>query len=218
MPEFINRFNDAKKKATRASLPITEDWLAAMATSALLSANYFPNNRPAWDGTIPSAQKWTAWHLKFGPLHSAIERELCASSQRGDSFGSAHLDMVAHGISAASPTQTPTGQQPAMPLSSEEIMAQFDGHFINLASAATNSGAALDQLASTSTTQFSDIKSLLTSLKAAALNGSHSAAATTSTTPQTTQEQSKKRIQQLEAAVPNKKASRCLFFSPMDGV
>ena len=49
--EFINRFDDAKKKSTRASLPITDDWLAAMATSALLSANSFLNDRPpgtAW--------------------------------------------------------------------------------------------------------------------------------------------------------------------------
>ena len=72
MPEFINRFYDTQKKATRASLPITDDWLADMATSALLSVNYFPNDRPAWDGLFPTAQTWTAWQLKFVPLHSAM--------------------------------------------------------------------------------------------------------------------------------------------------
>ena len=40
-----------------------------------------------------------------------------------------------------------------MPLSSEEMMEQFDGHFNNRASAATNSGAALDHLAATTITQ-----------------------------------------------------------------
>ena len=84
-----------------------------------------------------------------------MERELRALSQRGDSFGSAHLAMVAHGISAASPIQPPTGRLTAMPLSSEEMMVQFDGHFDNLASAATNSGASLDQIAATTTTQYS---------------------------------------------------------------
>ena len=44
-------------------------------------------------------------------------------------------------------------------------MAQFDGHFDNLAVAATNSGAALNQLAATTTTQYTEIKSLLTALK-----------------------------------------------------
>ena len=82
-------------------------------------------------------------------------------------------------------------------------MAQFDGQFDNLASAATNSGAALDQLASTTTTQYLEIKSLLTSLKAAAVNSSHSAAASSDATPPTTQEKSKKRIQKLEAVVHN---------------
>ena len=76
VPKFINRFDDAQKKSTRASLPITDDWLAAMATSALLSQNSLPNDRPSWDGLVPSAQTWTAWKLKFVSFHSAMEREL----------------------------------------------------------------------------------------------------------------------------------------------
>ena len=72
LPEFINRFNDAQKKATRASLPITDNWLASVATSALLSEKSFPNDHPYWDGLVPSAQTWTAWKLKFFPLHSAM--------------------------------------------------------------------------------------------------------------------------------------------------
>ena len=65
MLDFINRFDEAQKKATRASLPITDDWLAPMATLALLSTNSFPNDCSAWDGLFPSAQTWTAWQLKF---------------------------------------------------------------------------------------------------------------------------------------------------------
>ena len=90
-----------------------------------------------------------------------------------------------------------------MSLSSEEMMTQFNGHFDNIATASTNSGAALDQLAATTTTQYSYIKALLTSLKAAAANGAHSAAATTTAAPPTSQEQSKNLTQQLEAAVRN---------------
>ena len=130
-------------------------------------------------------------------------RELCASSQWGDSFGSSHLAMFAYGISAASPIQPTTSQRPVTPLYYEEMMAQFDRHFDNLASAVTNSGAALNKLAATTTTHYSDIKALLTSLKTAAVNGSHSVAASTAATPLTTQEQPKKRIQKLEAAMRN---------------
>ena len=74
VPEFINIFNDAQKKSTRASLPITDYWLSAMSTSALLSAKSFPNDRPSWDGIVPSAHTWMAWKLKFVPLHSTMER------------------------------------------------------------------------------------------------------------------------------------------------
>ena len=36
VPGFINIFEDAQKKATRASLTITDYWLATMSTSDLL--------------------------------------------------------------------------------------------------------------------------------------------------------------------------------------
>ena len=72
VPEFVFRFGDTQQKATRASLPITNYWLAAMATSALLYSNSFPNNFFAWDGLVHSAQTCTAWQLKFVPLHSIM--------------------------------------------------------------------------------------------------------------------------------------------------
>ena len=111
------------------------------------------------------------------------------------------MAMVPNGISTASPIQPPTGRRPAMLLSSKEMMAQFDGHFDNLALASTNSGAALDQLSATTTTHYSDIKALLTSLKAAAVNTLNTDADAPAASPPTSQDQSKKRIQQLEAAV-----------------
>ena len=71
---FINIFDNSQKKSTRASLPITDDWIAAMATSALLSENSFPNDRPSRYCLVPSAQTWTAWKLKFALLHIEMER------------------------------------------------------------------------------------------------------------------------------------------------
>ena len=178
LPEFINRFNDAQKKATRASLPITDNWLASVATSALLSEKSFPNDHPYWDGLVPSAQTWTAWKLKFFPLHSAMEREIWDFFQRGDSFGFANLAMAYQGITVATPTHPTTGQGP----SSTDYMALFDGHFDNLA-AATNSGAALDQLAATTTMQYAEIKPLLTALKTTYRPSSYAAADATDSTP-----------------------------------
>ena len=80
-----------------------------MATSDLLSANSLPNDLPDWDGVVPSAQNWTAWKLKFAPLHSTMERELRDYSQRSDSFGSAYLAMAAHRITTTLYNHPTTG-------------------------------------------------------------------------------------------------------------
>ena len=130
VPEFVNRFKDAQEKSTRACLTITDDWLPAMATSALLSENSFPNDLPSWDGLVASAQTLTAWRLKFPPLHST-----------------ANLAMAAHEITGALPTH------PISDPASKDYMSQFDVHFDNLAAAVTKINIALDQLAATTTTQ-----------------------------------------------------------------
>ena len=162
-----------------------------MSTYAPLSANSFRNDRPNWDGLVPSTQTWTVFKLIFVPLHSAMDRELRASSQLGDSFGSANLTLAAHGITVVSHTHPTTGRVTASP---DDIMAQFDGHFDNLSAAATNSGAALDQLAATTTTQYGEIKSLLTALKTASGLSSYDAATTTDSTTSIPPAEAKRRI------------------------
>ena len=54
VPKFINKFDNSQNKATGASLPITDNWLSAMATFFLLSVKSFPNDCPSWDGLTPS--------------------------------------------------------------------------------------------------------------------------------------------------------------------
>ena len=108
-----------------------------------------------------------------------MDREIRAYSQHGDSFGSSNLAMDTHGITAALTTHPTTGRGPVSP----DYMAQFGGHFYNLAAAATNSGAALNQLAATTTTQYAEIKSLLTTLKTASSSSSYATAVATDSTP-----------------------------------
>ena len=56
VPQYIMRIEEAQKKAARAELPISGACLAAFATSSLLLANSFPNDRPVWDGKAKSDQ------------------------------------------------------------------------------------------------------------------------------------------------------------------
>ena len=126
-----------------------------------------------------------------------MERELQASSQHGESFGSTKLARAAHGITATAPTHTNTGRGPA----STDYMAQLDGNFDNLAAATTNSGAALNQLAATTRMQYAEIKSLLTALKTASIPSSYAATVATDSTPSIHPAEAKCSISQLEADI-----------------
>ena len=65
----------SQKRVQRASLPITDNWLAALATSSLLLVNSFPNNRPEWDRKSKAYQTWRAWKYTFNPLHKNLEHK-----------------------------------------------------------------------------------------------------------------------------------------------
>ena len=60
VPQYINKLEEAQRKSVRASLPISNKWLAAIATGSLLAADSFPKQRPDWD-SLPRANKtWTS--------------------------------------------------------------------------------------------------------------------------------------------------------------
>ena len=65
VPEYINKMEDSQKKATCAVLPITDNWLIAIASSSLLSAGSFPKQRPEWDGLAVTSKNWTLWKTTF---------------------------------------------------------------------------------------------------------------------------------------------------------
>ena len=46
VPEYVNRLKDAQKNSVRAKLPISDMWLAAIATGSLLAAGSLPKQRP----------------------------------------------------------------------------------------------------------------------------------------------------------------------------
>ena len=73
----------------RATLPIDDEWLAAIATGSLLAAGIFLKQRPDWD-SLPRANKtWAAWKTTFRSHQLTLKREQRATGERGDVFGSA---------------------------------------------------------------------------------------------------------------------------------
>jgi hypothetical protein len=205
--QFIIAMEEAQKKSVRAKLPITADVLAAFATSMLLRADSFPRNRPTWDGKKVEDQTWPAWKDFFRPLQLALEREQAVSADQPDTFGTAASAQRFHGID---PTSSHGTDAPGQPGSPDDLMAQLDSHFDNLASAATNSNSALEQLALATTDQYAEIKSSLDALAAAA---PAAAAPTTRRRPPRSagapldsneKRKLERRIRTLEAAIKNK--------------
>ena len=59
--QFIMPMEGAQKKAAHAYLPIAGNWLATFATTSLLLANSFPDDRSVWDEKPKTNQTWQAW-------------------------------------------------------------------------------------------------------------------------------------------------------------
>ena len=159
VPEYINALEESQKKSVRAELPISDDLLAAFASSSLLAENSFPTDRPAWDGKPPAEQTWAAWKATFLPLHKAMERGRRAATGRADTFGSASAAILVHGTSGPS-SASPSGS-PHLPFADVVGAEQMDQHFDALAAAATASSTVIEQLVSATTAQYAEIKDLL---------------------------------------------------------
>ena len=182
VPKYINRLEDAQKKLVRATLPIDDKWLAAIATSSLLVAGSFPKQRPDWGSLLRANKTWAAWKTTFRSHQLTLKREQQATGERGDVFGSASAATVICGITDAT-TRPGTHTSPdalvfhaasgksSLPASDLALQA-LDGHLDRMADAATNSGLTLSKiidanarLASATSTQYQAINNLLTDIK-----------------------------------------------------
>lgn len=101
VPEYINRLEDAQKKASRGPLPITDDWLSAVTSASFLSLGSFPCERPEWDGLPTSAKTWKKWKETFLVAHTGLERKQRAAKVRGDNFGSMHASATSTAVNGA---------------------------------------------------------------------------------------------------------------------
>ena len=66
---------EVQKKAKRAGLPITYNWLVEFSKFSLLLANSFPNDRPEWDRKLIAGQTQKAWKDTLNPLHKNLKQE-----------------------------------------------------------------------------------------------------------------------------------------------
>jgi hypothetical protein len=202
VPEYINKLDDAQKKASRAQLPITDEWLAAIATMSLLSAGSFPKLHLDWDGLAPAAKTWTAWKTWALKSQKTTEREQRASGIRGDVFGSAASAIQAHGTTADPHNLLPSTYDPT----AQPVLAELDRYLDNMAAAVTNEKAVLETLVSTnaelsklSSTKIAKLEKLLQDLKS---SGPRPAQGTTPSASHTNADT--RAVAQLRAAIKHK--------------
>jgi hypothetical protein len=123
IPQYINMLEDAQKKAMQAGMPIANVKLVMMASVAVFAAQHFPHKVNNWEGLPSASCMWTAWKTAFRLAHMKRQQQILASG-RGDPLGRAH------------------GVIPAAALAIGRLKIALN----NLALAATNNTAVLQQL------------------------------------------------------------------------
>ena len=126
IPQYIIMLEDAQKKAKRAGMPIADIELVMMASAAVLAAQHFPREVDDWEGLPSAARTWVAWKTAFRLAHLKRQRQILASGG-GEPLGGAH------GVLPGTATPAIGGLEKALD---------------NLALAATNDTAILQQLTS----------------------------------------------------------------------
>jgi hypothetical protein len=125
IPKYIFLLEDAQCKAARACLPVTDQTLTVLASTALLGAGTFPCTTELWEELDPANNTWAAWKTAYLAAHKRRANRLRAT--RG-------ADYLGRANSAHSTTLNPG------------LLDSIDNALDNLASAASNKKAILDLL------------------------------------------------------------------------
>ncbi len=156
--KYIFLLEDAQCKAARAHLPITNQTLTLMASTALLATNTFPHTTELWGDLDPANKTWAAWKTAYLAAHKKRANRLRATGG---------ADYLGRANSSHATTLNPG------------LLNSINNALNNLASAATNKKAILEQLivsnsslATSNSTLTNQVKTLRNQLVAKSRGGS----------------------------------------------
>jgi hypothetical protein len=159
VPEYIYMLKDAQRKAARAGLPVTNQTLTVLASTALLAADTFPRTTELWEEPDPVDKTWTTWKEAYLNAHKKRANRLRATGG---------ADNLGHANQARANQAT-------------NFLDSIDNALNNLASAATNKKAVLEKLVATNaslatsnTTLTNQVKTLHKQLSAKTKSGGSS--------------------------------------------
>jgi hypothetical protein len=67
--KYIFMLKDAQRKAARASLPITNQTLTTLASTAILATDTFPCTNKLWEELHPADKAWAVWKTAYLTAH-----------------------------------------------------------------------------------------------------------------------------------------------------
>ncbi len=89
IPKYFFLLEDSQRKAARARLPVTDQTLTVLASTALLAANTFPRTTELWEELDPADKTWAAWKTAYLAAHK--KRANCLHATGGAEYlGQAH--------------------------------------------------------------------------------------------------------------------------------
>ncbi len=65
IPEFINKLEDAQKKAQRTNVPIADSTLVAIATASIMASQMYPRTDDTWNDLSLKERTWAKWKTKY---------------------------------------------------------------------------------------------------------------------------------------------------------
>jgi hypothetical protein len=79
IPKYTFLLEDAQRKAARVRLPVTDQTLTVLASTALLAANTFPCTTELWEELDPADKTWAAWKTTCLAAHKKRANRLRAT-------------------------------------------------------------------------------------------------------------------------------------------
>ncbi len=148
IPEYIQLLEDAQCKAARAGLPVTDQTLTILASTALLAADTFPRTTVLWEELAPTDKTWPAWKAAYFEAHKLRANRLHATGGNNNlgRANQANIGVVDSGASGFYYSNNAPGAQANQATS---FLDSIDNALENLASAATNDKAVLEKLVAT---------------------------------------------------------------------
>ncbi len=89
IPQYIVMLEGAQKKTKRMGMPIAKIKLVMMALAAVLVAQHFPCKVDNWEGLPSSSRTWVAWKMVFHLAHLKGQCQTLASGG-GEPLGRTH--------------------------------------------------------------------------------------------------------------------------------